>query len=90
MLYAPRDRAQSEPTVADEKLDDPSDPVSRLQIGEDKRACAAHAPCVATMISRLAPTSGARSVLLMTRRSERVMPGPPLRGILSPAATSMT
>jgi urease accessory protein len=40
--------------------------------------------------SRLAPTSGARSILLMTSRSERVMPGPPLRGILSPAATSMT
>jgi len=43
-----------------------------------------------SITSRLAPTSGARSILLMTRRSERVMPGPPLRGILSPAATSMT
>ena len=37
-----------------------------------------------------APTWGARSILLMTRRSERVMPGPPLDGILSPAATSIT
>ena len=37
-----------------------------------------------------APTWGARSVLLMTRRSERVIPGPPLRGILSPPATSIT
>ncbi len=37
-----------------------------------------------------APTCGARSVLLMTSRSERVIPGPPLRGILSPPATSMT
>src|SRR5262249_52543256 len=32
-----------------------------------------------------APTCGARSILLITRRSERVMPGPPLDGILSPA-----
>src|SRR5258707_1250776 len=37
-----------------------------------------------------APTCGARSILLMTRRSDRVMPGPPLDGILSPAATSIT
>src|SRR6185436_6948671 len=34
-----------------------------------------------------APTAGARSILLMTSRSDRVIPGPPLRGILSPAAT---
>src|SRR5207249_10374261 len=40
--------------------------------------------------SRLAPTYGARSILLMTRMSDCVMPGPFLRGILSPAATSMT
>ena len=37
-----------------------------------------------------APTSGARSILLMTSRSDRVMPGPPLRGIFSPAETSIT
>src|SRR5580692_12253471 len=43
-----------------------------------------------SMTSRLAPTNGAKSILLMTRRSERVMPGPPFLGILSPAATSMT
>src|SRR5918996_182488 len=42
------------------------------------------------MTSRLAPTCGARSILLITRRSERVTPGPPLRGILSPPETSMT
>src|SRR5215470_4924347 len=42
------------------------------------------------MMSRLAPTCGARSILLITRRSERVTPGPPLRGILSPPETSMT
>ena len=42
------------------------------------------------MTSRLAPTYGARSVLLMTRMSDWEMPGPFLRGILSPAATSMT
>src|SRR3954469_15953935 len=42
------------------------------------------------IFSREAPTWGARSILLMTRRSDRVMPGPPLDGILSPAATSMT
>src|SRR5262245_29812142 len=39
---------------------------------------------------RSAPTYGARSILLMTRRSERVIPGPPLRGTLSTPATSMT
>jgi hypothetical protein len=37
-----------------------------------------------------APTCGARSVLLITSRSDRVIPGPPFRGILSPPATSMT
>src|SRR5258705_8317355 len=40
--------------------------------------------------SRLAPTWGARSVLLITSMSEYVIPGPFLRGILSPAATSIT
>ena len=42
------------------------------------------------MTSRSAPTCGARSILLMTSRSDRVTPGPPLRGILSPPDTSMT
>jgi len=42
------------------------------------------------MTSREAPTSGARSVLLMTSRSEVVTPGPPLRGTLSPPETSST
>jgi hypothetical protein len=40
--------------------------------------------------SRLAPTCGARSVLLITSRSDCVIPGPPLRGTLSPPATSIT
>ncbi len=31
----------------------------------------------ASMASREAPTMGARSILLITRRSERVIPGPP-------------
>src|SRR5215813_4362950 len=43
-----------------------------------------------SMTASEAPTWGARSILLITSRSERVMPGPPLDGILSPAATSMT
>ena len=43
-----------------------------------------------SITSSEAPTWGARSILLITRRSERVMPGPPFEGILSPAATSMT
>ena len=37
-----------------------------------------------------APTYGARSVLLITRKSDLVIPGPPLRGIFSPSATSIT
>ena len=59
--------------------------------GEDEGALAAHA------CGRRGPSppatrrrAGARSVLLITSRSDRVMPGPPLRGILSPPATSMT
>src|SRR5581483_12379447 len=40
--------------------------------------------------ARSAPTWGARSILLMTSRSERRIPGPPLRGIFSPSATSIT
>src|SRR5438094_478009 len=43
-----------------------------------------------SIFSSDAPTCGARSILLITSRSERVMPGPPLEGILSPAATSIT
>src|SRR5438876_4759262 len=39
---------------------------------------------------KLAPTYGARSVLLITSKSERVIPGPPFLGTLSPPATSMT
>ena len=42
------------------------------------------------MTSRSAPTASARSILLMTRRSDCVTPGPPLRGTLSPPATSIT
>src|SRR5262249_5443351 len=38
------------------------------------------------MTPRSAPTYGARSILLMTSRSDRVTPGPPLRGTLSPPA----
>mmetsp|Transcript_157879 Transcript_157879/g.483795 ORF Transcript_157879/g.483795 Transcript_157879/m.483795 type:complete len:216 (-) Transcript_157879:230-877(-) len=42
------------------------------------------------MTSRSAPTAAARSTLLITSRSDCVMPGPPFRGTLSPPATSMT
>ena len=37
-----------------------------------------------------APTASARSILLITSTSDMVVPGPPLRGILSPPATSIT
>ena len=43
-----------------------------------------------TMRSTSEPTKGARSVLLIVSRSARAMPGPPLRGMSSPAATSIT
>src|SRR6185437_11035194 len=55
-------------------------------VGEEPRRAAASR----AITSRLAPTSGARSVLLMTSRSALVTPGPPLRGTLSPPATSTT
>jgi hypothetical protein len=42
--------------------------------------------CITT---RLAPTSGARSILLITKKSDFVIPGPPFLGILSPAETSL-
>ena len=61
-----------------------------LEVGEDEGPLAAHPAASRSITSSEAPTIGARSILLMTSRSERVMPGPPLRGILSPAATSMT
>ena len=38
-----------------------------------------------TIRSTSEPTNGARSVLLITSRSARAMPGPPLRGMSSPA-----
>ena len=62
-----------------------------LHVGEDEGPRARASSCASRSItSSEAPTIGARSILLMTSRSERVMPGPPFRGILSPAETSMT
>src|SRR5882757_7120859 len=69
---------QLKPALRYEEINDPVGPFAGFEVGEDEGSVAAH------------PTSGARSILLMTRRSERVIPGPPLRGILSPAATSIT
>ena len=43
-----------------------------------------------SMTSRSAPMSSARSVLFTISRSLCVIPGPPLRGTLSPPATSIT
>ncbi|MNR64676.1 hypothetical protein D3C85_1874100 [compost metagenome] len=43
-----------------------------------------------SIISSDAPTNGARSTLLITSKSDLQMPGPPLRGSLSPAETSIT
>ena len=43
-----------------------------------------------TILARSAPTYDARSVLLTTSSPQRIRPGPRLRGILSPPATSMT
>ena len=43
-----------------------------------------------SITDKSAPTKGAKSILLITKRSDRVIPGPPFRGILSPAATSIT
>lgn len=37
----------------------------------------------------LAPTASAKSTLFMTNKSLSVMPGPPLRGILSPPITML-
>jgi N utilization substance protein A len=43
-----------------------------------------------SITARSAMTCGARSALLMMRRSERVIAGPPFRGIFSPWQTEMT
>ena len=43
-----------------------------------------------SITERSAPTYGAKSILFITNRSERVIPGPPFLGILSPSATSIT
>ena len=43
-----------------------------------------------SMPSRSTPTCGARSALLMTSRSERVIAGPPLRGMSPPWQTEIT
>src|SRR5690349_17380939 len=44
--------------------------------GRVARILSASAP----ITSKFAPTRGAKSILFIMRRSERVMPGPPLRG----------
>jgi hypothetical protein len=43
-----------------------------------------------SITSSEAPTNSATSILLMINKSDLVIPGPPLRGILSPAETSLT
>jgi hypothetical protein len=47
-------------------------------------------PASLSMTAKSAPTASARSVLLITNKSLCVIPGPPLRGTLSPPATSIT
>ena len=44
----------------------------------------------ASITSSDAPTRLATSILLMINKSDFVIPGPPFRGILSPAETSIT
>src|SRR6185436_9680683 len=63
-------------------------PVFRLENTNGRAPRIFFASCAIT--SSDAPTMGARSILLITSRSDLTMPGPPLRGILSPAATSIT
>ena len=61
-----------------------------LHLGEDHRPVAAHLAGIAGHHRQIRADGARRSVLLMTSRSDCVMPGPPLRGILSPPATSIT
>ena len=78
---------QERPPAVSMKRDDLRQPFAPQQYRRRRRAGRpACAWCRASITSRSAPTYGARSVLLMTSRSERVMPGPPLRGIFSPPA----
>ncbi len=56
------------------------------RIGRPSRTARASA----SMASRSTPTNGARSVLLTTSKSQRSTPGPRLRGMSSPPATSIT
>src|SRR5690606_21092488 len=61
----------------------PSGVVSEMNtVGSSPRCAAASR----SITPRSALTRWAMSILLITRRSERVTPGPPLRGTLSPPA----
>ena len=59
-------------------------------VGEYEGTLAPHPAAVPVHHFEARADMGARSILLITSKSLRVMPGPPLRGILSPADTSMT
>ena len=64
--------------------------LAALQIREHKRPVAAHAPGVAVHDLERRTDVRRESILLITSSPLRLMPGPPLRGILSPPATSIT
>ncbi len=61
-----------------------------LDLGEDKRAFAAHFAGVALHYRQVGADRRSKVGFVDDQKSDWVMPGPPLRGILSPPATSIT
>ncbi len=73
-----------------QEFDDPLDAVAPLHVGKHERLAVAHPRGVPFHHNRDHANIGARSRLLMTSRSDLVIPGPPLRGISSPWQTEIT
>ena len=78
-------RAPREPSIGRRPFPPPCEERGRRRAAG--RACFERRRAIT---ERSAPTRGARSTLLITSRSDRVTPGPPFRGTLSPPATSTT
>ena len=64
--------------------DDLIDAVALLEVAENKRPGVAHAFAVGVHDGQIGAHQGAKSTLLITNKSERVMPGPPCGGFSRP------
>ena len=87
---APERLGHAEPALFLDEARDLFDALAFAQIGEDEGPAAAHPLRLAFHRLQRSPDMRRQIDLVDHQQIDRVMPGPPFEGILSPAATSMT